>query len=115
MVPAADPGAFVWRTQESIDLGADQEVDQLTIEPLGRHCEDALYLRAVRRHLTGGEAEERPDRCETQIASADGHAPRFLQFVQDDERRVEFFEGQLVGRCRQSLLTKRSSSLNVSR
>lgn len=78
-----------------------EEVDQLAIEPFGRHREDALYLGAMGRHFIGGEAEERPDRGQTQIAGADGHAPLFLQFIQEggDERRVKFLEGSLSGMC----------------
>src|SRR5438105_3138369 len=72
MVPPAYPGALVRRIQEGIDLRACQEVDQLAIEPLGRHGEDALYLGAVCRHFIGGEAEERPDCGEAQIAGSDG-------------------------------------------
>ena len=100
MVPAADAGGLVGSVQEGVDLGTCQEVDQLAVEPLGRHGQDALYLSAVRRHFIGGEAEERPDRSEAQVAGGGAHAPRFLQFVQEggDERRVELLEGQPVGR-----------------
>lgn len=98
VIPATVPGALVRCTQEAIDLGTRQEVDELAIEPLGRHCQDALYLGAVCRHFIGSEAEERSDSSEAQIAHMGGHAPRLLLLVKEggDERRVELLEGQPV-------------------
>jgi hypothetical protein len=62
-------------------------------------------ISAVRRHFIGGEAEERSDRGEAQVAGLGAHATRFLQFVQEggDERRVELLEGQPIGGCAQPL------------
>src|SRR3984957_11452715 len=79
VIPSTAPGALVWRLQECVDLRARHEVDQLAVKAFGRHGEDALDLSTMGRHLIGGEAEERPNGGETEIASARGNAPRLLK------------------------------------
>lgn len=98
VVPAAAPGALVRHIEKCVDFRARHEVDQLAVKALVRHGEDALDLSTMGRHLIGGEAEERPDGGETEIAGARGNATRLLKFVQKrrDERGIDHFEWQAI-------------------
>ena len=94
VIAPSGPCAAIGRSEERVDLGAYEEADGTALEPLVRHCQDALDQSGVLGLLERGVPEEGANGGEPDVAAPRGVAAFVLDVVQEgaDQRRVEIHE-----------------------
>src|ERR1700733_7910226 len=100
MIATSEPGCSIGNSQQRVDLLPAKKVHELLVAPLAGNCEHTLDVRAIGGLFKRDKAEERSDRCQSQVARTGTGGALHLQLLQEgaDQSGIELSQLEQRGR-----------------